>query len=249
MEGRVRSEQVESSEAATPGPKGNQRTRFHRLVTFPIPDYTKIKPKVDTWRENPETGGENEKVPVPDNKLRKKYKLESSPAPVPESNGKESPKRVHHPKKLASPPDNMSPKPASRSLKRDQPLRGSVEKPIHDPDHISHVPEVNASRMAPKKGSGKKKPQPQDSDNAGCGCFSCCRRKKTKKTSTVSDNELKNGEKSSQMRDGQAGKKRPGFHRLMTFPTPSYSNIQPKVNSWLRRPKTGDKDKKNANDA
>jgi hypothetical protein len=51
MEGRVRCGKLESSEAASRGINENQRTKFHHLLNFPMPDYGKIPPKVDCWRE------------------------------------------------------------------------------------------------------------------------------------------------------------------------------------------------------
>jgi hypothetical protein len=54
--------------------------------------------------------------------------------------------------RIASPLSTMGvpPKPAPRSVNRNQALLGSVQKPIDDPDFISNVSGVSASRMAPK---------------------------------------------------------------------------------------------------
>jgi hypothetical protein len=91
------------------GPVDGQHAGVHRVLHFLTPDYSKFPPKVNTWRRKPKIGGGNKKVPVPDDTFPTSNQQDSSPT-----------------LKLVS-----------RSVKRNQPLRGSVLKPIHDPYYTS----------------------------------------------------------------------------------------------------------------
>jgi hypothetical protein len=126
---------------------------------------------------------ENERAPVPDGTLPKKYHLENSPTPIPGIKGEEIPKSIHHPMILASPRVNTNPTLASRNYKRDKILQGNVQKPIHDTDHITNVSEVKASRMAPRTNCCTKKPQPQLSFEEWCGRLLCCKTIRIRQTS------------------------------------------------------------------
>jgi hypothetical protein len=59
---------------------------------------------------------------------------------MPRFHGEETPVSVR-PVRIESPPNTMSVPPTQVSLidERYQPLRGSEEKPIHDPDYTSNV--------------------------------------------------------------------------------------------------------------
>jgi hypothetical protein len=54
--------------------------------------------------------------------------------------------------KIASPLTTMGvpPKPEPLKVNRNQVSLGSVQKPVNDPDYISNMSGVSASRMAPK---------------------------------------------------------------------------------------------------
>jgi hypothetical protein len=52
----------ESSKAVTQGFRRNQWAGGHCIVHFPVPDYSKIPPKVDTWRKKPKIDGSDKKV-------------------------------------------------------------------------------------------------------------------------------------------------------------------------------------------
>jgi hypothetical protein len=61
--------------------------------------------------------------------------------------------------RIESPPATMTvpPKPASGSVKRNQPPRCSVQEPIHDSEYSGSESDVSTPRTAPKIGSDYKK--------------------------------------------------------------------------------------------
>jgi hypothetical protein len=52
----------QSSRAVTRYASGHRRAGKRRIVHFPIPDYSDVKPKVDCWRKDWETGDESSEV-------------------------------------------------------------------------------------------------------------------------------------------------------------------------------------------
>lgn len=240
-EGRVSCGKLESSVAASRSIKKDQRTKFHHLVNYPMPDYSKVQPKVDCWRTKPKSGVKNDKARLSEGVLTKKYHLKNSPNPVTENYCQEIPKWIHHPMIPASPRVNKNPKLTSRKRKRVKFPKDKLRKPIHDTDKITNVSEAKASRMGPKISAYKRKPcpEPQDSVETECGCFPCFKRRKAKQTARVTEQRSGQVRVSSQERDGRAGKERPGFHRLKNFPMPDYNKLKPKVDCWRMEPKYG----------
>ena len=54
--------QPKSSEELTQDVRGRRRAGRHRIVHFPIPDYSDVKAKVDCWRTDWKAGGESSEV-------------------------------------------------------------------------------------------------------------------------------------------------------------------------------------------
>jgi hypothetical protein len=52
----------ESSKAVTRGFRRHQRAGSRPILNYPIPDYSAIPPKVDCWRRDWKSGGEESEV-------------------------------------------------------------------------------------------------------------------------------------------------------------------------------------------
>jgi hypothetical protein len=68
----------QSSDTVTRGIRRHKRAVAHRLMDFPTPDYSKIKPKVSCWISKPKFGGKDKKVLVPNYILPTESQQESS---------------------------------------------------------------------------------------------------------------------------------------------------------------------------
>jgi hypothetical protein len=51
---------LESSKAVTSARKRSERSGSRRIVHIPTPDYSIIRPKVDSWRRESEIGSDDE---------------------------------------------------------------------------------------------------------------------------------------------------------------------------------------------
>jgi hypothetical protein len=58
-----------SSDTVNRAYKTRQQAGVHRIRQFPIPDYSKLSPKVDTWRRKPKIAGEGNDPPSDDGLL------------------------------------------------------------------------------------------------------------------------------------------------------------------------------------
>jgi hypothetical protein len=175
----------ESPDTTPGGIRRQHRAGVHRILDFPIPDYTKIPHKVDCWRRKPKSGGEG-KDKVPDT-LPTRNQKGRSPTPMSQSHGKENLQKICAVRQTSPPAEGSVPvKPVSESVKRNLPLRGSVEKSIHNPDNMRNESEVNPSRIAPKIGGvDKAQAQPQKKEHQGWGCFRWWRKRRRKPKNAI----------------------------------------------------------------
>ncbi|XP_023701586.1 uncharacterized protein LOC111861340, partial [Cryptotermes secundus] len=156
----VEETQVRASRArpvqASQNARGQRRVGRRRIVHFPIPDYSDVKPKVDSWRKNWRSGDKTSEVHddvVTPRKVRGSYLTQ-----VPLCDEEKTPESVPF-VRITSPLVTMSEprKPESRSVESNQILGDSMEKFIQELDNISKDSVVSTSTVCSEISDHEKK--------------------------------------------------------------------------------------------
>jgi hypothetical protein len=228
---------LESSITATRGMRRAQQAGTKIILLFPIPDYSNVQARVDTWRKKPKIHGE-EKSPV-----RRTMNHQGSSA---------TPKTGCHEKHIHARVDRISYAQAddmklessiraTRVMSRDQNAgrKGILHFPI--PDYSNLQPRVDTWRKKPKIDGDEKFPVRQAINQQGSSLTqkSGCHEKHTQARvdrmpcAQAADMKLESCITATRgmRRDQKTGRK-----GILHFPIPDYSNLQPRVDTWRKKP-------------
>jgi hypothetical protein len=237
---------VQSQKAKEGGVRRDQRSIGRRILHFSMPSYSNIQARVGSWRRKSKIGGDDKKVPVPDDMLRTRN---------PQENSSTLKSRCHE-KHIQVSADRMtyaqapdvrleSSKAATRVWRREE--KAWKNRILHSPtpDYSKVASKVGTWRKKPKIGGDEKFPVPDDvlpamnqQGNSPALKSPCHEKHMQVKVAPDVKLEPSKATTHSMRRDQHAGGK-----RILQFPMPDFSNIQAKVGTWRRKSKIGGDEK------